>query len=62
MATALPTVAVSLVFLLWDACRRAHRRPAPPAEAAPLPGGEGDVEDRLDRLTFLAQPLLRRRR
>jgi len=57
MATALPTMAVSLVYLLWDACRRAHKRPRrapPPVEAA---GGDADVEHRLDCLTILSKPL-----
>jgi hypothetical protein len=58
MATAFPTVAVSLVYMLWDAIRRTARRSAPPPAAADQPvGGDEQVENRLDCLTILAQPL-----
>ncbi|HKI34014.1 MAG TPA: hypothetical protein VKA46_19330 [Gemmataceae bacterium] len=61
MATAFPTVAVSLVYMLWDACRRARRRrtPPPPPPDEP-PAGDEQVEYRLDCLTVLAKPLPRR--
>jgi hypothetical protein len=56
MATALPTMAVSLVYLLWDACRRAHKRKAAPAPARMIEG-DPHIEHRLDFLTILAKPL-----
>jgi hypothetical protein len=65
MATTFPAVAVSLVYILYDACRRARKRPAapapPPAPAAP-PRGDRPVERRLDCLTVLANPNPGRRR
>ena len=61
MAPAFQTVALSLVYLLWNACQRT-RRPAPHAAPADLPSdGDERVEQRLDCLTVLAQPLPRRR-
>jgi hypothetical protein len=63
MATALPTVAVTLIFILWDACRRAQQRLAPPPPPADeLPDGDEQVEHRLDCLTVLSRPLPSRRR
>jgi hypothetical protein len=63
MATAFPTVAVSLVYMVWDACRRTLRRQAPPPAASdPAPGGDDQVEHRLDCLAVLAKPLPRPRR
>ncbi len=59
MATAIPTVAVSLVYVLWDACRRTRRRTASPRPAPEPPGGDQRVERRLDCLTVLAKPNLR---
>jgi len=60
MATALPTMAVSLVYILWDACRRALKRQAPPRPTQPTKGDE-QVEQRLAYLTICAKPLPRRR-
>ena len=57
MATALPTMAVSLVYLLWDACRRAHKRKAPPPPPVRMVEGDPHIEHRLDFLTILAKPL-----
>jgi hypothetical protein len=61
MAPAFQTVAVSLVYLLWSACRRAQRpETPPPAPADDAPGGDERVEHRLDCLTVLARPISRR--
>jgi hypothetical protein len=60
MATALPTMAVSLVYILWDACRRALKRQAPPPPPQPTQADE-HLEQRLVSLTFCAKPLPRRR-
>jgi hypothetical protein len=62
MAPAFQTVALSLVYLLWNACQRTQR-PAPPAAAPDDVSSDGDqrVEQRLDCLTVMAQPLPRRR-
>jgi hypothetical protein len=61
MAPAFQTVALSLVYLLWNACQRTHR-PAPTAAPDDVSSdGDQRVEHRLDCLTVLAQPLPRRR-
>ncbi len=60
MAPAFQTVAVSLVFLLWSACRRAQQAETPPPAPAETPGDER-VEHRLDCLTVLARPISRPR-
>jgi hypothetical protein len=59
MATAFPTVAVSIVYIIWDACRRWRRRPG--ARPAKLRPGDEKVEHRLDCLNVLARPLPHRR-
>ncbi len=62
MAPAFHTVAVSLMFLLWNACRRERHGGSPlPTEEGPPPAGDQAVEDRLDCLTVLARPIPRRR-
>jgi hypothetical protein len=62
MAAAFPTVAVSIVYIIWNACRRCGRRlphlPPPASQAS----GDEHVEHRLDCLSVLARPLPRRRR
>jgi hypothetical protein len=61
MAAAFPTVVVSLVYMLWGACRRPRRRLTPPVQApAEGPAGDEHVEYRLDCLTILVRPLPRR--
>jgi hypothetical protein len=62
MAQAFHAVALSLVYLLWNACRKVRRNSAPPPEAAPPePDGDERVEQRLDCLSVLARPLPPRR-
>jgi hypothetical protein len=57
MTNALQTVAVSLVFLLWDACQRA-RTSHPLSELAETPAdGDELVEHRLECLSLLARPV-----
>jgi hypothetical protein len=62
MAPAFQTVALSLVYLLWSALRRAERRldPPPAAQEQP-PAGDEHVERRLDCLTVLVKPIPHRR-
>jgi hypothetical protein len=62
MAQAFHTVALSLVYLLWNTCRKVRRHPEPagdPAEATH--DGDERVEQRLDCLSVLARPLPPRR-
>jgi hypothetical protein len=62
MAPAFHTVALSLVYLLWSACRRSQRQSAAPSETAgSAPDGDERVEQRLDCLNLLARPLPPRR-
>ena len=62
MAPAFHAFALSLVYLLWSACRRAQQPPpAGPAADDQPPGGDERVEHRLDCLAVLMQPRPRRR-
>jgi hypothetical protein len=61
MAQAFHTVALSLVYLLWSACRRTQpQAAAPSATADTAHDGDERVEHRLDCLNVLARPLPRR--
>jgi hypothetical protein len=60
MATAFPTVAVSLVFLLWDACRRAGQLAVSSRPAVEPSDGDQHVEHRLDCLTVMVKHVPRR--
>jgi hypothetical protein len=52
-------MAVSLVYVLWFACRRSRRRADASAQPAE-PSGDERLERRLDCLAILAKPLPRR--
>jgi hypothetical protein len=58
---AFPTVTLSLVYVLWDACRRSRRRATRPPRAAEPPTGDEHLEHRLDCLTLVMKPLPGRR-
>ena len=62
MATVLPTLTVSVIYLVWDVCRRTQRPAAPPTVGARALAGDETLERRLDSLTLVVQPLPRRRR
>jgi hypothetical protein len=63
MAPAFHTVTVSLVYLLWNRCRRTRQRSAAPlAQSDHHSGSDEQLEYRLDSLTVLAKPLPRRGR
>jgi hypothetical protein len=61
IAAAFPTATVSLVYMLWDACRRSPGRATRFPRADEPPTDEEKLGHRLDRLTLVVKPLPGRR-
>ena len=61
IAAAFPTATLSLVYVLWDACRRSRRRATRSPRAAEPTADEQKLEHRLDCLTLVMKPLPGRR-
>jgi hypothetical protein len=62
VVAAFPTVTVSVVYVIWDSCRRWRRRRAArsPLAAEPLSDDE-KLQHRLNCLTLVMKPLSGRR-
>jgi hypothetical protein len=61
IVAAFPTAAVSLVYVLWDGCRRSRRRATRSPRAAEPLTGDQRLQHRLDCLTLVMKPLPGRR-